>query len=532
MNWEGRAPSLFVCCIMAFVAGCATAPVTTAPHPARDFPSSESFYPYSAKLWAQEGTASIHYCVDDTGHLSGEPSLKETSGDHDLDGAALALAKAGDGHYLPGYQAGKAVAGCDDFKVRFILRDEAGFPVLSRRSKQLTHQMRPQLLSLMSEVQQVQHPGALSDFVPGDREQLKQLHGFVASASPLLTNADVLFADYIEKMDKLGRSDDVPEAERTAFSKHWQKQRIYLREIREMMFDMRAMVVTVSDLLSYVEGLHPPQGSDSERYELTGQQGAEIRLLIERGRIEYEEAQARIKGVADRHSASAGELQNVPTLVSNPREEFPEKTYITLEAVGSADDLATSTPNLTVPMPVTALKDVPGCSFRDAVGSDFEGGMNLFQLRLSDTGAVSSVELERTSGSAELDALALKCVPGVRFQPATRDGKPVASVIQFPFKWAIGWDSSHQKTCDRVKSPAGAQALQSSSNQPKMPSVIICSCWEESGRVNGPYIVEWSGDPRLDDGALKLAASSGFGKPRAPGHPGCDAYKTQFDVHR
>lgn len=533
MYWERRAPSLFAYCTMAFIAGCASAPVTTAPHPGSDFPSSESFYPYSAKVWAQEGSANIHYCVDERGYLSGEPALKETSGDHDLDGAALALAKAGDGHYLPGRQAGKAVAGCSDFKVKFVLTDDPDFPTLSRRSKQLTNQMRAQWLALKSEIQHEPHPDALSAFVPGDQAQLKQLHDFVAVVSPLVTNADAFVAGYIRKMDELGRAADVSEAERTAFSKYWQKQRTYLRQIREGMFDMRALVVTISDLIDYAERAYPPLGSGSGQHEPTEQQRAEIRLLVERGRIEYDEAQARRKRIADGYSESVGQRQNVPGPVSNTPEQFLEKNYIVLEAVGSAEVLATSTPNLTVPLPATSVKDVPGCSFPKGVASDFERETNLFQLHLSDTGAVSSIELERTSGFSELDSVALKCIPSMRFQPATRDGKPVSSVIQFPFTWMPDWDSPRKKkTCEEFKSNVDAQAHQSWSNKPKAPSVIICSCWEESGRVNGPNIVEWSGDPRLDDGALKLAASSGFGKPRAPGHPGCDAYRTQFDLHQ
>jgi outer membrane biosynthesis protein TonB len=90
--------------------GSATASPTAAPHPGTDFPSSESFYPYSARLWAQEGATVVHYCVDANGRLSGEPTVERTSGDGDLDGAALALAKAGDGHYVPAHEAGKAIA--------------------------------------------------------------------------------------------------------------------------------------------------------------------------------------------------------------------------------------------------------------------------------------------------------------------------------------------------------------------------------------------------------------------------------------
>ena len=40
----------------------------------------------------------------------------------------MALAKAGDGHYVPAYEAGKAIAACANFKVNFALWDDPSFP--------------------------------------------------------------------------------------------------------------------------------------------------------------------------------------------------------------------------------------------------------------------------------------------------------------------------------------------------------------------------------------------------------------------
>jgi outer membrane biosynthesis protein TonB len=531
MNLEGRVLSLAVCCAGVLVAGCATALVNTAPRPGSDFPNSESFYPYPARVWAQEGVADVHYCVDANGRLSSDPTLEDTSGDHDLDTAALALAKAGDGRYLPGSQAGKAVAGCADFKVRFILKDDPAFPTLSRRWKQLTNQLRPQWLLLESEFQQVKSPAALATFVSGDQEQLKQLRNFVATVSPLVKNFDALLADYVAKMDEIGRADDVSMAERTAFSKHWANQRAYLGEMREAVFDMQAMVATVDDLVKRVESAYPSLGPESGKQEPTERLGAEIGLLILRGRIECQELEARLNKIADGHAKIVARLGSGQGVESSTYERIPDKTVVVLEAVGSAGDLTTATANTTVPLPITEVKDIPGCAFPDNLRHSVEHGIDLFQVRLSDKGAVSSIELERTSGAAELDAIAQKCVSSMRFHPAVQGGKPVASVIQFPFEWVSDWETLRKGSCDEFKPKADAQ-VNPSSNTPKAASVILCTCWEESGRTEGPRIIGSSGFPRFDEGALKLGQSSGFGKPRPPGHPGCYAYRTKFELHQ
>lgn len=517
MNVKGRALSVAVGCTLIMVGGCATAPVSKAPRPGPDFPSSEAFYPYPAKVWAQEGVAEVHFCVDASGRLSADPTLQNGSGDQDLDTAALALSKAGDGHYLPGYQEGKAVAGCADFKVKFILRDDPSFPTLSRRSKQLTNEVRPQWLALKREFQQIQRPAELSNFTPDDQEKLRQLHDFVAVVSPLIKNFDALSVDYVAKMDGIGRADDVSEAERTAFSKHWENPRAYLGQVRETMFDAQAMVQTAQDLIDYVEGAHPPLGSGSEHHEPTEQQRAEISLLIERGLIESREAQARLAKLPD------GDTESGRARESSTYAQLPDKQFILLEAVGTAGGLTTSVTNATVPLPTTAVKEIPDCAPPNHIPA-FERGTNLLQVRLSDTGTVSSLELERTSGVAELDAQVVKCVSSMRFQPAVQGGKPVPSVIQFPFVWVTDWNTLSKTSCDEFRPKAD-------SHNKKAPSMILCTCWDESGRADGPRILESSGAARLDDGALRLSQASGFSKPRPPGHPGCTAYRTQFDLH-
>ena len=538
MHLKGRVLRRIVCCALFLIAGGTVAAENllgrslgiARPRPGSDFPDAESFYPRSARVWGQEGFAVVYFCVDDHGRLSGEPSIRDTSGDLELDAAALALAKAGDGHYLPAYLLGQAMEGCAVFRVQFVLRESPNYPTLLRRAKQLTNTIRPRWLILKSQFQQVQRPGALSDFVPGNQGQLQELHAFVASVTPLVRDFEALLTDYIAKMDELGRAEDVSEAERTAFSKSWQAQRAYLRQNWEMLLDAQALVAIVNDLINHVESAHAPLGSVSGPHGASPQQNAEIRLLVERGRMEYRRIQARLKLIDDSYGKTTGPLQNPPGPESNTAERFPKRGDVVLETVGSAGDLANDTPNVTVPQPTLGLSDIQGCISGGTAVLEFEGATNLVQLHLSDTGSVSSIEIERTSGFAEVDAEALKCIPSMRFRPATRDGKPVVSVIQLLVVWKFTLEPSDRATCEAFQ-PNPGPVVDWSSNQKTAASVVLCNCWEQSGRPLGPRILQSSGTPRFDEGALKLAQTSAFVKPRPPGHPGCVAYRTQLGQH-
>jgi hypothetical protein len=57
--------------------------------------------------------------VDETGRLSGAPSIARSSGSSGLDDGAIKLAKAGSGHYRPTLEDGRAVSGCFEYRVKF-----------------------------------------------------------------------------------------------------------------------------------------------------------------------------------------------------------------------------------------------------------------------------------------------------------------------------------------------------------------------------------------------------------------------------
>jgi protein TonB len=89
--------------------------------PGKGFPNSEDYYPPSSKRLGEEGSVTVHACVDGKGKLTEEPTVAQTSGNARLDEGAVKLAKAGSGHYTPGTEDGQPVTSCLNFKVKFEL---------------------------------------------------------------------------------------------------------------------------------------------------------------------------------------------------------------------------------------------------------------------------------------------------------------------------------------------------------------------------------------------------------------------------
>ncbi len=65
------------------------------------------------------------------------------------------------------------------------------------------------------------------------------------------------------------------------------------------------------------------------------------------------------------------------------------------------------------------------------------GGTVLLRLFLSDSGTVvpESTRVQESSGYPALDSAALAAVPRLRYAPALRDGRPVASGFLQPFNF-------------------------------------------------------------------------------------------------
>ena len=89
--------------------------------PGAGFPATQDFYPPSAIRLGETGVTAVQVCTDDQGRLTTDPRVARTSGSAQLDASALALARAGSGHYRSTSEDGRPVASCFAFAVRFAL---------------------------------------------------------------------------------------------------------------------------------------------------------------------------------------------------------------------------------------------------------------------------------------------------------------------------------------------------------------------------------------------------------------------------
>lgn len=110
------------------VAGCTSAGPPAFPHgrPPIDihrFPTTREFYPAASAAHGESGAPVINACVDAEGRLTAPPMIVRSSGSPRLDAAAIKMATAGSGHYLPDLQNGKPVPRCVEFAIRFDARD-------------------------------------------------------------------------------------------------------------------------------------------------------------------------------------------------------------------------------------------------------------------------------------------------------------------------------------------------------------------------------------------------------------------------
>jgi hypothetical protein len=90
--------------------------------PGAGFPSADRFYPPDSIRFGETGAPAVRVCVDERGLLAGDPVIADSSGSARLDAGALALARAGSGHYRSTTEDGKPVSSCYAFRVRFRLR--------------------------------------------------------------------------------------------------------------------------------------------------------------------------------------------------------------------------------------------------------------------------------------------------------------------------------------------------------------------------------------------------------------------------
>ncbi len=85
--------------------------------------------------------------------------------------------------------------------------------------------------------------------------------------------------------------------------------------------------------------------------------------------------------------------------------------------------------------PPVALDPVPPVDYPPALFTQRVAGRVVLRLFVDTAGAIvpDSTRVEEPSGVAALDSAALAAAPRLRFAPALRDGRPVASPFLQPF---------------------------------------------------------------------------------------------------
>ena len=90
---------------------------------AKDFPSTDEYYPDASRRLGEQGTAFVKLCIGTGGRLVGDPQIQRSSGSSRLDQAALRYAKATSGHFEPETRNGAPVTVCTALPIKFQLTD-------------------------------------------------------------------------------------------------------------------------------------------------------------------------------------------------------------------------------------------------------------------------------------------------------------------------------------------------------------------------------------------------------------------------
>ena len=142
----------------------------------------------------------------------------------------------------------------------------------------------------------------------------------------------------------------------------------------------------------------------------------------------------------------------------------------------------------------------------------------LVVLVVGPSGVPSHPSIKSSSGSESLDAAALSCVMKLRFLPAVRagEGAAMASWQEIAWKWGRG----HGAQSPAVSGAATALAAPATAAIPGPPVAApagphaapggaeVRVCADAAGKLTQePVITRSSGDPSLDEAALRIARS-------------------------
>jgi TonB family protein len=274
-----------------------------APRPAPDFPALEDYYPLQAKRAGQEGAVVIHICVDPGGKLTEPPRVTTSSGNELLDSAGITVAAAGSGHYIPGSENGVAIIACTNFKVAFILRNDnpvlpndPRFPTISARMIALSAEYNRRMEDMVSKIGR---PNVAVGTAPSSSQSLQEIRQYARDLDSYLDLSASMTADFLDDVEYLQKSPDMPAAERETFSVVWPNERAALAaQFRRLVGAARDAVRVMDDLADYL-------GFSIPRPRADGQGGSpqvpvedpQLNAIRERSRFVMERLQRAIEAV-------------------------------------------------------------------------------------------------------------------------------------------------------------------------------------------------------------------------------------------
>jgi TonB family protein len=296
--------------LLAVTALPASATSTQPPRPAADFPSLDSYYPPAAARAGQQGTATLHFCVDATGKLSEPPTLAGSSGNEVLDAAAIDLATAGSGHYTPPLEDGKPVRGCGNFRIAFKLRGGVGLPVSDPRFPTIGARIAKldgEFTRRMQErVNELGHPLSLQAVLaPGGAAAERTIRQYARSFDSFIDETVGMTADFLDDVDYLEESPDIPESERRIFRAEWPNNRSALVvQFREMIGAIRDIVRVTDELGDYIAFSAPRRPSKSADEAQTPTEDPQLNAIRERARVAVEKLQNALKSMGSNPSTA------------------------------------------------------------------------------------------------------------------------------------------------------------------------------------------------------------------------------------
>ena len=289
------------CLVTTLSSWTVSASTSSPPGPAADFPSLDSYYPTAAWRAGQEGIVIIHFCVDAAGKLTESPTLVGSSGNEVLDAAAITLANAGSGHYRPALEDGAAVRGCGKFRIAFKLRGDAGlpvndprFPTIGARIVKLNDEMTRRMQERINEFgRPLSVDAAILSGGPVAERRIRQ---YARSCDSFIDETVGMAADFLDDIDYLEESPDIPESERSIFREVWRYNRSALVvQFREMIGTIRDIVRVTDELGDYVAFSVPRRSSKTPDEEHTLPEDPQLNAIRERARSALEKLQNSLK---------------------------------------------------------------------------------------------------------------------------------------------------------------------------------------------------------------------------------------------